>query len=48
MVETCKKALDQRDKYGFTEFTDLTEYSKAFDCLVYDLVIANFHARVSL
>lgn len=48
MVETCKKALYQREEYGFTELTDLTEYSKAFDCLVCDLVIANFHAGVSL
>ena len=33
MVENCKKALDQGNEYGAL----LTDLSKAFDCLPYDL-----------
>ena len=41
MVETCKKGIDQGEEYGAL----LNEPSMAFGCLVYDLVIAKFHAR---
>ena len=36
MVENCKKALDQGNEYGAL----LTDLSKAFDCLLHDLIVA--------
>ena len=40
MVENCKKALDQGNKYDAL----LTDLSKAFDCLPHDLIVAKLHA----
>ena len=40
LVETCKKALDNSQKCGVL----LTDLSKAFDCLVHDLLIAKLEA----
>ena len=40
MVENCKKALDQGNKYGAL----LTDLSKSFDCFPHDLIVAKLHA----
>ena len=40
MVENCKKALDQGNKYCVL----LTDFSKAFDCLPHGLIGAKLHA----
>ena len=36
MIENWKKSLDQRGHYGAL----LTDLSKAFDCIMYDLLVA--------
>ena len=40
LVETCKKCLDSDGVIGMV----LTDLSKAYDCLPYDLLVANLHA----
>ena len=40
MVENCKKALDQENKYGAL----LTDLSKAFDCLPHNLMVVKLNA----
>ena len=40
MVENCKKALDQENKYGAL----VTDLSKAFDCLPHNLMVVKLHA----
>ena len=40
LVEKLKRSLDRSDKSGIL----LTDLSKAFDCLVHDLLIAKLHA----
>ena len=40
MVVNCKNALDQGKEYGAL----LTDLSKAFDCLLHDLIFAKLHA----
>ena len=40
MIENEKKSLDQGDRYGAL----LTDLSKAFDCMIHDLLIVNLQA----
>ena len=40
MIEKWRETLDQGGAYGAL----LTDLSKAFDCLLYDLLIAKLHA----
>ena len=40
MVEKFRKSLDNSGKYGVL----LTDLSKAFDCLLHDLLVAKLHA----
>ena len=40
LIEKLKKSLDVSNKYGIL----LTDLSKAFDCLLHDLLIAKLHA----
>ena len=38
MIENWKESLDQRSHYGAL----LTDLSKAFDCIMHDLLISKF------
>ena len=40
LIENLKKSLDKSNKFGIL----LTDLSKAFDCLLHDLLIAKLHA----
>ena len=40
MLEEIRKSLDEKNSSGML----LTDLSKAFDCLVHDLMIAKLHA----
>ena len=40
MIEKARKILDKGGTFGAL----LTDLSKAFDCMTYDLLIAKFHA----
>ena len=39
MVENCKKTLDQGNEYGAL----VNDFSKTFDCLPHDLIVAKLH-----